>query len=163
MEWTRFRRILRRSVQMWPFIINMRCRHSIECTISGDFLLDHILLGQIELEMGVRLFKRFVSALVDTASKHLDKTTLTQMTLAQLMWKAVTVRSTQVTLSGKTPMELAMDRRPRDLMDDPVSMNPNKLTSTPTKQDLLKEEIQKLALRTHLEVQTTRRHSTRYC
>ena len=32
-------------------------------------------------------------------------------------------------------------------------MNPKQLTSTPTKQDLLNEEIQKLAMRTHLEVQ----------
>ena len=46
--WTHFRRILRRSVQIWPLIINMVCRHSIECTISGDFLLDHIFFGQID-------------------------------------------------------------------------------------------------------------------
>ena len=32
-------------------------------------------------------------------------------------------------------------------------MNPEQLTSTPTKQDFLKEEIQKWAMRTHLEVQ----------
>ena len=32
-------------------------------------------------------------------------------------------------------------------------MNPDQLTSTPTKQDLLNEEIQKLAMKTHLEVQ----------
>ena len=36
---------------------------------------------------------------------------------------------------------------------DPASMNPEQLTSTPTKQDLLNEEIQKLAVKTHLEVQ----------
>ena len=62
------------------------------------------------------------------------------------------MRNTQVTLSGKTPMELAMGRRQRDLMD-PASMNPEQLTSTPTEQDLLNDEIQKLALKTHLEVQ----------
>ena len=46
-----------------------------------------------------------------------------------------------------------MERRPRDLMD-PASMDPEQLTSTPTKQeDLLNEEIQKLATKTHLEVQ----------
>ena len=45
-----------------------------------------------------------------------------------------------------------MGRRPRDLMD-PASMNPEQLTSTPTKQDLLNEEVQKLAVKTHLEVQ----------
>ena len=102
-------------------------------------------------EMGVRLFKNFLSALVDTASKNLDETTLSQITPAQLMRKAATVRNTQLT--GKTPLELAMGRRPRDLMD-PASMNPEQLTSTPTKQDLLNEEIQKLAMKTtHLEVQ----------
>ena len=36
---------------------------------------------------------------------------------------------------------------------DPASMNPEQLTSTPTKQDLLHEEILKLAMMTHLEVQ----------
>ena len=102
--------------------------------------------------MGVRLFKKFLSAFVDTASKNLDQTTLSQITPAQLMRKAATVRNTQVTLSGKMPVELAMGRRPRDLMD-PASMNPEQLTSTLTKQDLLNQEIQKLAMKTHLEVQ----------
>ena len=36
---------------------------------------------------------------------------------------------------------------------DPASMNPELLTPTPTKQDLLNEEIQKLAMKTHLEIQ----------
>ena len=102
-------------------------------------------------EMGVRLFKNFLSGLVDTASKNLDQTTLSQITPAQLMRKAATVRNTQVTLSGKTLMELAMGRD-REIMD-PASMNPEQLPSTPTKQDLLNEEIQKLAMKTHLEVQ----------
>ena len=88
----------------------------------------------------VRLFKKFLCAPVDTASKNLDQTTPSHMTPAQLMRKAATVRNTQVTLSGRTPLELAMGRRPRDLMD-PASMNPEQLTSTPTKQDLLNEEI----------------------
>ena len=92
--------------------------------------------------MGVRLFKKSLSALVDTASKNLDQTTLSQITPAQLMRRAATVRNTQVTLSGKAPMELAMRKRPRDLMD-PASMNPEQLTSTPTQQDLLNEAIQK--------------------
>ena len=69
-----------------------------------------------------------------------------------LVRKAATVRNTQVTLSGKTPMELAMGRKPRDLLDPP-SKNSEQLTSTPTKKDLLNEEIQQLAMQTHLEVQ----------
>ena len=62
------------------------------------------------------------------------------------------MRTTQVTLSAKTPTELAMGRRPRDLMDL-ASINPERLTFTPTKQDLVNEEIQRSAMRTHLEVQ----------
>ena len=112
-------------------------------------------------EMGVRLFKKFLLALVDTASKNLDQTTLAQITLAQLMRNSATVRNTQVTLSGETPMELAMGRRPRDLVD-PASMNKEQLTSTPTEQDLPNKEIQKLAMRTHLEVQQ-REISSRSC
>ena len=113
-------------------------------------------------EMGVRLFKKFLSALVDTASKNLDQTTVAQITPALLMRKAATVRNTQVTLSGKTPMELAMGRRPRDLMDL-ASMNPEQLTATPTKQDLLNEEIQKIGYEDTSRGTTTRRHSTRSC
>ena len=97
-------------------------------------------------EMGVRLFKKFISALVEAASTSLDQTTLSLISPAQLMRNAATVRNTQVTLSGKTHMEVAMRRRPRDLMD-PASMNHQ------PKQDLLNEEIQKLAMKTHLEVQ----------
>ena len=88
-------------------------------------------------EMGVRLIKKFLLALgEDTASKNLAC--------------SATVRNTQVTLSGKTPMELATGRKPRDLLD-PATMNPEQQSSTPT--DILNEEIQKLAMQTHLEVQ----------
>ena len=89
---------------------------------------------------------------MDTTSNNLDQTALAQITPAQLKRNASTVRNTQVTLGVKTPMKLAMGRRPRDLMEL-AAMNPEQLTSTPTKQDLLKEEIQKLAMRTQLEVQ----------
>ena len=49
-------------------------------------------------EIGVQLFDKF-SAFVDTASKILDQTALSQITPAQSMRKAATVRNTQVTLS----------------------------------------------------------------
>ena len=52
-------------------------------------------------EMGVRLFEKFLVALVETASNNLDQTTLAQLTPAQLMRKAATVRNTQVTMNGK--------------------------------------------------------------
>ena len=78
-------------------------------------------------EMCVRLFKKFLSALVDIASKNLDQTTLSQITPSQLMRKAARVRNTQVTQSGKTPVESDMGKRPRDFMD-PAAMNQEKLT-----------------------------------
>ena len=59
------------------------------------------------------------------------------------MRAAATVRNTQETISGETPMEFAMGRKPRDLLD-PASINPEQLTSTPTKQNLLNEEIRKI-------------------
>ena len=59
---------------------------------------------------------------------------------------------TQVSLNGETPLDLAIGRRPRDFMDF-ASMNPEHLTSTPTKQDLLNENIQKLVMKTNSEVQ----------
>ena len=68
------------------------------------------------------------------------------------MRKAATVRNTQVALSGKTPFQSAVGRRPRDLMD-PASLDPEQLTSTPNKQDLLNEEILKKVTKTQLEVQ----------
>ena len=74
-------------------------------------------------EMVVRLIKKSLSALVDTAPRNLDQTTLAQITPAQLMRKAGTVRNTQVTLSGKTLVELATGRRPRDLMDPAFMKN----------------------------------------
>ena len=92
--WRVFRWIRRRFVQTWLSIILMICRHSIECTP-----------WPYRAEIGVRLFKKFLSALVDSASKKLDKTNLSQITPAQLMRKAATVRNTQVTLSGQTHME----------------------------------------------------------
>ena len=95
---------------------------------------------------GCTTVKTFLLALVDTASQNLDQTTLAQITPAQLMRQAATVRNTQITLSGKTLMELARGRRPINLLDS-VSMNPEQ------QQDLLIEEILSLSLRTHLEVQ----------
>ena len=47
--WTFFRWIRRLLVQTWPSIILMTCKRSIECTILIGFYLDHMLLGQIEL------------------------------------------------------------------------------------------------------------------
>ena len=62
-------------------------------------------------EMGVRLFEKFLSALVDTASKNLDQTALAQITLAQLIRKAATVRNTQVTLKWQDAHGMSCGRQ----------------------------------------------------
>ena len=112
----------------------------------------HTHRGQIELRWVFDCSRSFSRHSWLQPRKIWTRLLLFQITPAQLMRKAATVRHTQVTLSGRTPMEPAKGRRPRDLMD-PASMDPEQLTSTPTKQDLFNEEIQKLALKTHLEVQ----------
>ena len=52
----------------------------------------------IRAEVCVRFFKKFLSALVVKAFKKLDQTTQSQITPAQLMRKAATVRITQAKL-----------------------------------------------------------------
>ena len=137
------------SFDLWVAVGRKRAQSSEEIIITH--IGPHALWPN-RAETGVRLFRKFLSALVDTGSKNLDKTALSRITPAQLMRKAATVRDTQVSLRAKMPMEFAMGRRPRDLMD-PASMNPEQVTSTPTKQDLLNEDIHMLATKTQLEVQ----------
>ena len=103
-------------------------------------------------ETGVRLFKKFFHTLVeDVAKKQLDGI-LEEITASQLMRKAATIRNTQVTSSGKTPLELAFGRKPRDLLD-PANMNLQQLTTAKNTQDVKNEELQKIAMKTHIEVQ----------
>ena len=65
------------------------------------------------------------------------------ITAAQIMRKAATIRNTQVAASGRTPMELAFGRRPRDILD-PTTMNPEQLTVDKTKGDITNDELQKM-------------------
>ena len=102
--------------------------------------------------MGVRMYKKFLSALVDTASKNEDQDhSDTDHTCPVEAQSSNGEKHRGNSWLQKTPIQLVMGRRPRDFMD-PASKNPEQLTSTPTKQDVLNEEIQKLAS-PHLEVQ----------
>ena len=137
-------------MQTWLSIILMTCKHAIECTIIKRLPTGpHTPWPQIELKWVSDCSRSFSRQSWIQPPKFWTRL---QITPAHVMRKAATVRTTQVTPSGKTPVGSAMERRPRDLMD-PASMNPEQLTSTPTNQDLLNEEIQRLAMRTHLEVQ----------
>ena len=105
----------------WPagILSNVQCEETSNWTTHRR---------QIEPKWEFRLLEKFLSALVDTASKNLDRTTPSQIPPPQLMRQGATIINTQATLS--------------ELMD-PASMNPEQLTPTPTKQDLLNGEIHK--------------------
>ena len=63
-------------VQIWLSIILMTCRHSIDCSVKRLPTGPHSPWPN-RAEMGVRLFKKFLLTLVNTASEHLDQTTVT--------------------------------------------------------------------------------------
>ena len=70
---------------------------------------------------------------------------------AQLMRKATTRKNTQRTSRGKRPMFLTKGRRPRDLL---IQLQWIQIPYIHTNRaGLLNEEIQRLTMRTHLEVQ----------
>ena len=108
-------------------------RHNIKTLPTGP----HTQCGQTELRLVYDSSRSFFQHSWILPRKNWTRPLWHRSLLPSWMRKAATVRNTQVTLGGKTPMELAMGRRPRDLMD-PASMNPEQLTSTtPTNQDLL--------------------------
>ena len=89
-------------------------------------------------ETGVRLFKKFFHTLVEDVAKKQSEGILNEISAFQLMRKAATIRNTQVTSSGKTPLELSFGRKPRDLLD-PANMNPQQLTTAMNNQDINNE------------------------
>ena len=80
-------------------------------------------------EMGVRLFKKFLSTLVDTASNNLDKTTdYTCPVDAQSSDGEKHTGNSEWQNDDGVSHEKETKRS-----HDPASMNPEQLTSTPTK------------------------------
>ena len=59
-------------------------------------------------------------------------------------------RNNQLTLSGMTPIELALGRRPPDLLDA-ENESPEQLTTDPLETDRRDQLVKKLALKSHLE------------
>ena len=57
-------------MQVWLSTLTT-CKHSTECTMQREFQQDHTPWPN-RAEMGVRLFKEILLALVNTASKNLD-------------------------------------------------------------------------------------------
>ena len=68
--WTHFRRNLKRSVQMWLFHYQHDMQAFYQMHNIRRFPTGPHTPWPNRADMGVRLFKRFISALVDTASRH---------------------------------------------------------------------------------------------
>jgi hypothetical protein len=62
----------------------------------------------------------------------------------------VWARNNQLTISGRTPLELSYGRRPPGLLDV-ETMNPEQLSIEPLEDDRLDVELKRLALKSHLE------------
>ena len=105
-------------------------------------------------EMGVRLLEKFLSALVDTASKNLDKTTLSPITIAQLMRKAARMRNTQVTLKWQKNADGVSHVKKTKRSHGPI-YHESRTADIYTNHTGHPEsgDSKKLAMKTHLEVQ----------
>jgi hypothetical protein len=98
-------------------------------------------------EAAVRLFKRqfaIVAQMVD------DEPAVHPVTCRQLVRKCCWARNTQLTVSGRTPLELATRRRPPDMVVV-ETMNPEQLTLQRRPEDTKDVQLQKLALKSHQE------------
>ena len=71
-------------------------------------------------------------------------------TIQQLVKMAAWARNNQLTISGKTPIEMAFGRRPPDLLDL-EGQNPEQLTNDPLEEDKLDRIVRKLALKARIE------------
>ena len=98
-------------------------------------------------ETAVRLFKRTFGILSSAVG---EDPTLRKVTFRQLVRRCVWARNNQLTLSGRTPLELSYGRRPPGLLDV-ETMNPEQLSIEPLEDDRLDVELKRLALKSHLE------------
>ena len=79
-----------------------------------------------------------------------NEASLETVSVGQLVKRTVWARNNQLTISGKTPIELAHGRRPPDLLDVETE-SPESLTEDPLITDKLDRIVKKVALKSHLE------------
>ena len=94
-------------------------------------------------ETAVRLFKKQFSILLKYTP---EDSSLEGITANQIVKKTVWARNNQLTISGKTPIELAFGRRPPALLDY-ESASPEELTNDPLETDKRDRIVGKLALK----------------
>ena len=97
-------------------------------------------------EAAVRLFKRSFSILADAVASDPE---LAKQTPRHIMRKACLARNSLLTYGGKTPLELAFGRRPKDIIDV-ENANPQQL-GEPTPERAAVDKLMKLAMQAHLE------------
>ena len=83
-------------------------------------------------------------------SKSLEDDRFKGVTVGEAVKRTVWARSTQVTVSGCSPLEIATGRRPPDLLDIETSY-PAQLSIEPLAEDRTQQELQRLALKAHQE------------
>jgi len=97
-------------------------------------------------ESAARLFKRQWHVM----SKNLENDRFRGVTVREAVKRAVWARSTQLTVSGYSPLEIATGRRPPDLLDVETS-DPAQLSVDSLAEDRTQQELQRLALKAHQE------------
>ena len=103
-------------------------------------------------ETAVRLFKRQLVILANSALADPTLKRIKGMSAQELVKNSVWARNTQLTYSGKSPIELAFGRRPPDLIMIENS-DPAQLTGNMSTEDLKQEVLQRLAIKAHIEAQ----------
>ena len=98
-------------------------------------------------ETAIRLFKRQYQLLTQFLQ---EDPTIPNPTLEQVVQKCVWARNNQLTVSGKTLLELVFGRRLLPFMDF-ETLDPAALSEDPLAEDLTNMQIQRLAIRAHLE------------
>ena len=97
-------------------------------------------------ESAARLFKRQWHVM----PKNLENDRFRGVTVREAVKRAVWAKSTQLTVSGYSPLEIATGRRPPDLLDVETS-DPAQLSVEPLAEDRTQQELQRLALKAHQE------------
>eukprot|EP00435_Cladocopium_sp_Y103_P025353 s87_g6.t1 len=97
-------------------------------------------------ESAVRLFKRQWQILV----KSLEDDQCKAVTIREAVKHTVWARSTQLTISGYSPLEIVTGHRPPDLLNIETS-DPAQLSVEPLAEDRIQLELQRLALKAHQE------------
>lgn len=83
-------------------------------------------------------------------TKDLEDDRFKGVTVREAVTKTVWARSTQLTISGYSPLEIATSRRPPDLLDVETSA-PAQRSTEPLAEDRILQELQRVALRARQE------------